>query len=52
MKRSDVPTQIDGQLYFIGTELKPDEAPKKRRRSRSRKRRTDDGDMPAPAADE
>jgi len=32
--------------------LKPDEAPKKRRRSRSRKRRTDDGDMPAPAADE
>jgi poly(A) polymerase len=32
--------------------LKPDEAPKKRRRSRSRKRRTDDGDKPAPAADE
>ena len=32
--------------------LKTDEAPKKRRRSRSRKRRTDDGDMPAPPADE
>jgi poly(A) polymerase len=32
--------------------LKPDEAPKKRRRSRSRKRRAIDGERPPPAADE
>ena len=33
--------------------LKPDEAPKKRRRTRSRKRRAEGADeTPAPAADE